>query len=234
MSNPKRTVLRKPQRAVIDTDEIYSILDEGLIAHIGFSNPDSHETTVIPVAYGRDGDRILFHGSTGSRLFMALKAGVSVCATITLVDGIVAARSPFNSSMNYRSVMVFGVPRALEGEDKIEGLRAVSDRLVPGLWDAGREQTHKEYSQTMLVELELTDVTAKKRTGGALDDEDAHLPIWAGIIPIETRFGNPVPNADASHVPLPNYIKQFCDRTSLETSGPTARWAKQQPAVGTT
>ncbi|NBV11572.1 MAG: pyridoxamine 5'-phosphate oxidase family protein, partial [Actinobacteria bacterium] len=104
MSN--RELGRKPNRQVMDKSEIYSILDEGLVAHIGFNDPDTKEPMVIPVAYGRDGDRILLHGSTGSRMFMALKAGAQICATVTLVDGIVSARSPFNSSMNYRSVMV--------------------------------------------------------------------------------------------------------------------------------
>ncbi|MEY3434069.1 MAG: hypothetical protein RL057_449, partial [Actinomycetota bacterium] len=150
MSN--REIKRKPNRRVEDYSEIYAILDEGLVAHVGFNDPESNEPMVIPVAYGRDGDRMLFHGSTGSRMFMALKAGVQICATVTLIDGIVSARSPFNSSMNYRSVMAFGVGKVLEGEEKIKALYAVSERLIPGLWDASREQTAKEYAQTMMVE----------------------------------------------------------------------------------
>jgi nitroimidazol reductase NimA-like FMN-containing flavoprotein (pyridoxamine 5'-phosphate oxidase superfamily) len=205
MSETKRELGRKPQRGVSDLEEIYSILDEGIIAHIGFNDPDSNEPMVIPVAYGRDGNRILFHGSTGSRMFMALKKGAQICATVTLLDGIVAARSPFNSSMNYRSVMAFGTCRVLEGDEKIKALYAVTERLVPGLWDAGREQTAKEFAQTMIVELTLDDVTAKKRTGGALDDEDAALPIWAGVIPVETKFGTPITNEDSKHVQVPDY-----------------------------
>lgn len=212
MTENKRELGRKPQRGVTDKSEIYAILDEGIIAHIGFNDPDTNEPMVIPVAYGRDGDRILFHGSTGSRMFMALKKGSPICATVTLLDGIVSARSPFNSSMNYRSVMAFGITRVLEGDEKEKALYAVTERLVPGLWDAGREQTAKEFAQTMIVELKLDDVTAKKRTGGALDPEDAALPIWAGVIPMSTTFGEPITNEDARHVPVPDYIKNIAKR----------------------
>ena len=190
------------------------MLDEGLIAHIGFADPDSGEPTVIPVAYARDGDRILFHGSTGSRLFMTLKEGAPICVAITLLDGIVVARSPFNSSMNYRSVMVFGVAKVLDGEDKIHGLRAVSEKLVPGLWDAGREQTAKEFAQTMLAELALDDVTAKKRVGGPLDSEDSALPIWAGVIPVKTSLGEPITHNDSHHVEVPAYVRRHVERHS--------------------
>ncbi len=207
MSN--RELKRKPNRRVEDYSEIYAILDEGLVAHVGFNDPESNEPMVIPVAYGRDGDRILFHGSTGSRMFIALKAGVRICAAVTLIDGIVSARSPFNSSMNYRSVMAFGVGKVLEGEEKIKALYAVSERLIPGLWDAGREQTAKEYAQTMMVELKLDDVTAKKRSGEANDPDDASLPIWAGVIPVEMKFGEPITNEDSKHVETPDYIKNF-------------------------
>ena len=204
-----REINRKPNRKVEDYPEIYAILDEGLVAHVGFIDPESKEPVVIPVAYGRDGDRILFHGSTGSRMFMALKAGASICATVTLIDGIVSARSPFNSSMNYRSVMAFGVGKVLEGEEKIKALYAVSERLIPGLWDAGREQTAKEYAQTMMVELKLDDVTAKKRSGEANDPDDASLPIWAGVIPVEMKFGEPITNQDSKHIEVPDYIINF-------------------------
>ena len=207
-----KTTNRRTDRDVNDRNVLYSILDEGIIAHIGFNDPDTNEPMVIPVAYGRDGDRILFHGSTGSRMFMALKKGAPICATVTLLDGIVSARSPFNSSMNYRSVMAFGTTRVLEGDEKEKALYAVTERLVPGLWDAGRQQTTKEFAQTMIVELKLDDVTAKKRIGEAMDPEDAALPIWAGVIPMETKFGEPITNKDAKHVPVPEYIKNISNR----------------------
>ena len=216
MAEEKREIKRKPHRSIEEFQEIYSILDEGLVAHVGFIDPNSKEPVVIPVAYGRDGDRILFHGSTGSRMFMALKSGVQICATVTLLDGLVSARSPFNSSMNYRSVMAFGIPRVLEGDEKEKALYAVSERLIPGLWDAGRAQTKKEFAQTMMVELKLDDVTAKKRTGDALDDEeDLQLPIWAGYIPINTKFGEPVTNENAKHLPVPDYIKNLANASLM-------------------
>ena len=208
----KREIQRKPQRSVADTEEIYEILDEALVAHVGFNDPDSGEPVVIPVAYGRDGDRLLIHGSTGSRMFMSLKKGIPVCITVTILDGLVSARSPFNSSMNYRSVMVFGTPKELSGAEKERGLYAVTERLIPGLWDAGREQTAKEFAQTMILEIPLDDVTAKKRVGAALDPEDANLPIWAGVVPIITSYGEPITNEDAKHVPLPDYIKNIAKR----------------------
>ena len=208
----KREIQRKPQRSVADTEEIYAILDEALVAHVGFNDPDSGEPVVIPVAYGRDGDRLLVHGSTGSRMFMSLKKGIPVCITVTILDGLVSARSPFNSSMNYRSVMVFGTPKELSGAEKERGLYAVTERLIPGLWDAGREQTAKEFAQTMILEIPLDDVTAKKRVGAALDPEDANLPIWAGVVPIITSYGEPITNEDAKHVPLPDYIKNIAKR----------------------
>jgi hypothetical protein len=111
--------------------------------------------------------------------------------------------------MNYRSVMAFGVGKVLEGEEKIKALYAVSERLIPGLWDAGREQTAKEYAQTMMVELKLDDVTAKKRSGEANDPDDASLPIWAGVIPVEMKFGEPITNQDSKHVEVPDYIKNL-------------------------
>ena len=209
--NAKREIKRKPNRAVTDVEEAYSFLDEGYIAHVGFDDPDTHEPTVIPIAYARDNNRILLHGSTGSRAFMAFKAGVRVCATVTHLDAMVAGRSPFNSSMNYRSVMIFGTPRTLEGDEKIKALYVVSEHLIPGLWDAGREMTTKEYAQTAVAEISLDDMTAKKRAAGALDDEDAALPIWAGQIPMRVVFGEPITNEDAKHVPVPDYIKRMVD-----------------------
>lgn len=107
--------------------------------------------------------------------------------------------------------MAFGIPKVLEGDAKISALRAVSERLIPGLWDVGREQTAKEFAQTMMVELELDDVTAKKRAGGALDEEDASLGIWAGQIPITTKFGTPIANEDSKDLPIPEYIRKLID-----------------------
>jgi nitroimidazol reductase NimA-like FMN-containing flavoprotein (pyridoxamine 5'-phosphate oxidase superfamily) len=209
MSENKRALQRKPNRSIEELDRINAILDEGYVAHVGFNDPETGEATVIPLGYVRDGERLLFHGSTGSRIFMALKDGVQICATVTLLDALISARSAFNSSMNYRSVMAFGKTRVLEDEAKEEAMKALTNKLIPGLWEAGRKMTSKEFAQTMIVELPLDDVTAKQRSGGANDSEDATLNIWAGAIPIITKFGEPITNADASHVPVPEYIKNL-------------------------
>ena len=212
MSEKPREIRRKPHRTVEELQDIYKILDAGYVAHLGFSDPESKEATVIPLGYVRDGDRLLFHGSTGSRLFMALKAGVQVCATVTLLDGLVSARSAFNSSMNYRSVMAFGIIQVLEEEEKSAAMKALTEKLIPGLWEGGRPMTAKEFAQTMIVALPLDDVTAKQRSGDALDGEDAELAIWAGQIPIITKFGEPITNQDSSHLPVPDYIRRFGER----------------------
>ena len=212
MSEKPREIRRKPHRTVEELQDIYKILDAGYVAHLGFSDPESKEATVIPLGYVRDGDRLLFHGSTGSRLFMALKAGVQVCATVTLLDGLVSARSAFNSSMNYRSVMAFGITQVLEEEEKSAAMKALTEKLIPGLWEGGRPMTAKEFAQTMIVALPLDDVTAKQRSGDALDGEDAELAIWAGQIPIITKFGEPITNQDSSHLPVPDYIRRFGER----------------------
>jgi nitroimidazol reductase NimA-like FMN-containing flavoprotein (pyridoxamine 5'-phosphate oxidase superfamily) len=211
MAENKRQLRRKPHRSLEETQEIYAILDEGYVAHLGFCDPQTGEATVIPLGYVRDGDRLLFHGSTGSRLFMALKAGVQVCATVTLLDGLVSARSAFNSSMNYRSVMAFGITEVLEEEDKSEAMKALTEKLIPGLWEGGRAMTAKEFAQTMIVALALDDVTAKARSGDSLDGEDAALDIWAGQIPIITKFGEPITNNDSTHVAVPEYIRRIVE-----------------------
>ena len=207
-----RTIGRKPQRGVSEMAEIHAILDDGYVAHVGFVDSSTGEPMVIPVAYGRDGDHLLLHGSTGSRLFMLLTAGMPVCVTVTHLDAMVAARSAFNSSMNYRSVMAFGTPRMLDGEKKIQALRVISDHLIPGIWDAGREMTAKEYAQTAVASLALDDVTAKRRTGGSLDEDDAHLPIWAGQIPLVTTFGAPIADESAAHLPVPDHVRNLGER----------------------
>ena len=213
MAEGQRQIRRKPHRSVEETERIYSILDEGFVAHVGFNDPTTSEATVIPLGYVRDGDRLLFHGSTGSRIFMALKEGVKVCATVTLLDGLVSARSAFNSSMNYRSVMAFGVTQVLQEDAKSDAMKALTEKLIPGLWDAGRPMTSKEFAQTMIVSLPLDDVTAKQRKGEALDDDqDVSLDIWAGQIPITTRFGEPITNQNSSHIPVPEYIKSIWQR----------------------
>ncbi len=202
----KRHVQRKPDREVMDKAEIYSILDATNIAHIGFVDPDTQEAVVIPMGYARHNDTLLIHGSTGGRMLMALKSGIQICVTVTLLDGIVIARSAFHSSMNYRSVMAFGVPRVLEGDEKLDGLRDITNGLVPGFWEHARPMTAKEAAQTMVLALELDQVSGKKRTGGVNDDEeDLALPIWAGVLPVRTVVDAPIVDPAAAHIATPDY-----------------------------
>jgi nitroimidazol reductase NimA-like FMN-containing flavoprotein (pyridoxamine 5'-phosphate oxidase superfamily) len=190
MTEVSREIRRKPHRSVEEMERICAILDDAYVAHLGFNDPDTGEATVIPLGYVRDGDRLLFHGSTGSRLFMALKSGVQVCAT--------------------RSVMVFGVTTVLEESAKSDAMKALTEKLIPGLWTAGRPMTTKEFAATMIVSLPLDDVTAKQRKGEALDDEeDVSLEIWAGQIPITMNFGEPITNQNSAHVAVPDYIKNI-------------------------
>jgi nitroimidazol reductase NimA-like FMN-containing flavoprotein (pyridoxamine 5'-phosphate oxidase superfamily) len=210
------------ERGVQDRAETYAILDEGLVAHVGFVDPDSGEPTVIPVAYARDGDTLLLHGSTGSRMFRALKAGAQICVTVTILDGLVVARSAFNSSMNYRSVMAFGRASVLEGEEQGRALDVITEHLIPGMTAYGRPATAKEMAQTMVLSLPLDDVTAKKREGGANDPEDAHLPIWAGHLPIAIHFGEPIPDLGATHLEVPDHVRDFALR--MESTQPTAEF----------
>lgn len=212
-----RTVRQKPQRAVSDFDDICRILDQGYVAHIGFYDPEAREHLVIPVGYVRDGKRLLFHGQSGSRLFRTLGAGVKVCATVTLLDGIVIARTPLNSSMNYQSVMAFGDSYWIEGEEKVKALITISDRLIPGLWDAARELTPKEIASTAVIGLSLDDVTAKRRAGGALDLDETNAEVWAGHLPIDVRFGALVPNEEAADLPVPDYAENLA-RTPLRAA----------------
>ncbi len=206
----KRHVQRKPQREVVDKSDIYKILDEGKVAHIGLIDAD--EPVVVPMGYVRDGDSILLHGSTGTRLFLKLKEAPTICATVTLLDDIIVARSAFNSSMNYRSVMAFGIPKILEGKVKKLALNKITDGLVPGFSKVARPMTNKEIAQTMIVRLELDQASAKQRTGGASDDpEDIELNAWAGRLPLKKGFDMPITNDDSKVREIPEWIHKIVE-----------------------
>jgi nitroimidazol reductase NimA-like FMN-containing flavoprotein (pyridoxamine 5'-phosphate oxidase superfamily) len=175
---------------------------------VGFIENSTQEPFVIPMGYARDGDRILLHGSTGSRMMMQIAAGAQICVTITRVDALVAARSTFNSSINYQSVMIFGQATVLEDAEKMAALELISNGLIPGSWDYTRPITAKETAATMIVALPLDKYSAKQRTGSSHDeDEDLELPLWAGTIPVERTFGAPVAADYASHIPTPAHIQ---------------------------
>ena len=200
-------VKRHDDREVFDRDAVNALLDNQYVAHVGFIDPDVNLPFVIPMGFARDNDRILLHGSTGSRMMMAIATGIDICVTVTQLNAIVVARSAFNSSMNYESVMVFGKARVLAAGEKDQALEAITEKLVPGLWDYGRPLTAKEAAATMIVELTLERFSAKSRSGDPIDeDSDLDLPIWAGILPLSTQKGQAQTAANANHLPIPPHI----------------------------
>jgi nitroimidazol reductase NimA-like FMN-containing flavoprotein (pyridoxamine 5'-phosphate oxidase superfamily) len=189
----ERTTLRRlPKRAVYDRELVYGILDEGFICHVGFAVDG--RPFVIPTGYARVDDRLYIHGSQVSRMLRTLAQGVDVCVTVTLVDGLVLARSAFHHSMNYRSVVIFGRASIVEQRDaKLAALLAFSEHVIPGRWDEVRAPSEPELKATTVLSLPLAEVSAKVRSGPPLDDEDDYsLNVWAGVIPLNIGPGEPV------------------------------------------
>ena len=178
------------------------MLDEGIVCHVGVATDDG--PVVIPMVYARDGDRLLIHGSQASRLMRAGKAGIPVCVTVTLLDGLVLARSAFHHAVNYRSVVVMGTATPVDDlGERAAALDAVVEGLVPGRTADARAADEREMRATMVLSLPLDECSVKARTGGPLDeDEDLSLPVWAGVIPLTTVPGAPVP--DPLHPPTPS------------------------------
>lgn len=200
---------RHSERGSVETELIHDILDAGLVAHVAFEDSQHQVPVVIPVGYGRDGDRILIHGSTGSRMFRTLAQGAPASICVTLVDAIVVAMSAFNSSMNYRSVVAFGSFEELKGEEKERALAVLSDHLVPGLWANARPTTNKELAGTMVLAMPLDQASAKVRAHGTSDDEeDKGKGYWAGVIPLQTSKGSPQ-TSDYAQTEVPVFIKEW-------------------------
>ncbi|HST51703.1 MAG TPA: pyridoxamine 5'-phosphate oxidase family protein [Pyrinomonadaceae bacterium] len=188
-----RTRLKRlPNRGSYERDVVNQILDEGLVCHVGFVANGS--PVVIPTGYGRSGDTLYVHGSAASRMLRSLAGGVGVCVTVTLLDGLVLARSAFHHSMNYRSVVVFGTASVVEdASEKFEALRAITEHIVPGRWAQVREPDEDELRKTLVLKLPLAEASAKVRTGPPIDDEpDYSLPVWAGEIPLHLTADAPV------------------------------------------
>lgn len=205
--NEKFHVQRHADREVVDRVDIERLLDSQYVAHVGFIDPDVNQPFVIPMGFARDGNRILIHGSTGSRMMMAIATGIDLCVTATQLNAIVVARSAFNSSMNYESVMIFGKARVLNEEEKNVALARITEKLIPGLWDYARPMTKKESAATMIVELSLDKVSAKSRVGEPSDnEEDVQLRLWAGILPITTSIGPAIAATNAAGIPLPLHL----------------------------
>ena len=187
-------VVREPQRAVYDREAINQILDEAFICHVGFVVDG--QPFVIPTAYGRVGDNLFLHGSGASRMLKQMSSGIPVCVTVTLLDGLVLARSVFNHSMNYRSVVVLGTAEMVsDPAEKMTALHALSDHIAPGRWDQSRKPSEQEFKATAVLRLSLTECSAKIRSGPPIDDEEDYaLPVWAGIVPLAIAPGTPIPD----------------------------------------
>jgi nitroimidazol reductase NimA-like FMN-containing flavoprotein (pyridoxamine 5'-phosphate oxidase superfamily) len=189
---PRSTVKRHPERGAYDRATIDAILDEALICHVGFVMDD--QPYVIPTIHARDGDTLYLHGSPASRMLRNLAKGVDLCVTVTLLDGLVLARSVYNHSINYRSVVVLGQAREVtEPKGKLHAMRQVVEHLVPGRWEDARQPTEAEIKGTMILALSLDEASAKIRTGPPKDfDDDLALPVWAGLIPLRLEPSPPV------------------------------------------
>lgn len=205
----KTTINRLPERGVHDRDRINAILDDGLVCHVGYVIDG--RPVVIPTLYIRDGDRLLIHGSNTAGMVKAVRQGSPLCVSVTHLDGIVVARSGFHSSANYRSVVVHGTGRILEGEERAEALDVVVDGLIPGRVADVRPPTEAEVKQTSVFELPLDEVSAKVRTGGPQDDpEDLDSAAWAGVVPLSVVAGDPEPSADLRDgIETPGYLRHF-------------------------
>ncbi|MFC4048586.1 pyridoxamine 5'-phosphate oxidase family protein [Actinomadura syzygii] len=207
LSSTARTRLgRLPERSTEDRSVLHEILDDGMICHLGVVVDGSPR--VIPTAYGRLGDTLYVHGSSGAS---SLRAGPSqeICVTVTHLDGLVIARSLFHHSINYRSAVVYGTPRLVtDPDEKLTGLRVVTENLTPGQWDVARKPTRKEMAAVSVLALSLDEASVKVREGGPSDDdEDYALGVWAGVVPIYQTFGSPDPDPVLrAGIPVPAHI----------------------------
>ena len=203
-------VVREPHRGVYDRASAYEILDKGFICHVGFVVDG--QPFVIPTAYGRVGDNLYVHGSAASRMLRNLEKGIPVCVTVTLLEGLVLARSIFNHSMNYRSVVVLGTAVAvLDAKEKLEALRSLSEHILPGRWADSRQPNERELKQTLVMRLPIEEFSAKVRQGPPIDDEEDYaFPTWAGLIPLQMVAGAPVndPRLDPK-TPVPGYASAY-------------------------
>lgn len=207
-STDRSTVRRLPERGTHDLEIIHQILDEALICHVGFVADG--QPFVIPTIHARVGETLYFHGSPASRMLRSLRNGIDTCVTVTLVDGLVIARSAFHHSLNYRSVVVLGKARAVTDDaEKKRALDAVVEHVVPGRTTDARGPNEQELRKTLVLALDLVEATAKIRTGPPVDDEEDYaLPIWAGVVPLRLEAGSPINDLRLmAGIEVPNYLK---------------------------
>ena len=205
---PRTRVVREPDRAVYDRDAVNRILDEAFLCHAGFVVDG--QPFVIPTSYGRNGNVLYIHGSAASRMLRNLDKGIPVCVTVTLLDGLVLARSIFNHSMNYRSVVILGTATLIDDPvEKIAALRALSEHILPQRWDDSRQPNEKELKATSVLRIPIDEFSAKVHVGPPIDDEpDYSFPTWAGVIPLDTRVGAPIRDERCQRE-FPEYLRNY-------------------------
>jgi uncharacterized protein len=210
MPTTRTRVVREPERGVYDREAAYRILDEGFICHVGFAVDG--QPFVIPTSYGRKDASLYIHGSAASRMLRQMKDGVAVCVTVTLLDGLVLARSVFNHSMNYRSVVILGRATLVDDpEEKLTALRVLSEHILPGRWDDARQPNERELKATSVLRVPIEEFSAKVRTGPPIDDaEDYAFPTWAGVLPLGMKVGEAIsdPKLDPTRK-VPVYAKNY-------------------------
>lgn len=211
----RTTLKRLPKRGDYDRDAIFAILDEAFICHVGFIVDG--KPVVIPTSYVRVADDVYIHGSAASRMLRSLEEGIDVCVTVTLIDGLVLARSAFHHSINYRSVVIFGKAIVVDDQsEKLRALHAFTEHVVPGRWADVRPPDENELRATLVLRLSLAEVSAKVRTGPPIDDErDYEIPMWAGVLPL--RLIADAPLADdrvPAGIEAPDYVREYSRRTS--------------------
>ena len=212
LENPtaRTRVVREPHRGVYDRETVYQILDEGFLCHVGFSV--NGQPFVIPTSYGRKGANLYIHGSAASRMLRQMKEGAPVCISVTLLDGLVLARSVFNHSMNYRSVVILGKATLVEdAAEKLEALRTLSEHILPGRWDDSRQPNERELKQTSVLRVPVEEFSAKVRVGPPVDDEeDLSFPTWAGVMPLEMKSGEVIPDSQLDPArEVPAYARNY-------------------------
>jgi nitroimidazol reductase NimA-like FMN-containing flavoprotein (pyridoxamine 5'-phosphate oxidase superfamily) len=210
MPTARTRVVREADRAVYDRETVYRILDEGFLCHAGFVVDG--QPFVIPTSYGRKDASLYIHGSAASRMLRQFKEDVPVCITVTLLEGLVLARSIFNHSMNYRSVVILGKATLVDDpEEKLAALRILSEHILPGRWDDARRPNERELRATSVLRVPIEEFSAKVRQGPAIDDEeDYSFPTWAGVVPLEMVPGKPID--DARLLPgkaVPAYVRGY-------------------------
>jgi nitroimidazol reductase NimA-like FMN-containing flavoprotein (pyridoxamine 5'-phosphate oxidase superfamily) len=210
---PRTRLVREAERAVYDREVAYRILDEGFLCHVGFVADG--QPFVIPTSYGRKDDSLYIHGSAASRMLRNLKESVPVCVTVTLLHGLVLARSIFNHSMNYESVVILGKATLVDDPaEKLEALRLLSEHIIPGRWADSRQPNERELKQTSVLRLSIEEFSAKVRKGPVVDDEeDYSFPTWAGVVPLEMKAGEPIDDARLQPgQTVPEYARHYSRR----------------------